>query len=59
MSPSISLSCTRPRQFDYRANAALASISSDQEANMELVLYGVVSLYERFPPKTGDATPGS
>jgi hypothetical protein len=41
------------------ANAALASISSDQEANMELVLYGVVSLYERFPPKTGDATPGS
>jgi hypothetical protein len=29
----------------------------EQEANVELVLYGVVSLYERFPPRRGTESP--
>ena len=32
---------------------------SDEESNTELVLYGIVSLYERYPPrKAAGETPG-
>jgi hypothetical protein len=33
-----------------------ATASSDEESNVELVLYGIVSLYERYPPRAS-ATP--
>jgi hypothetical protein len=32
--------------------AAQAAVSDELEANMEMILYGVVTLYERFPPRT-------
>lgn len=38
-----------------RAQQPAAAASGDLEANIELVLYGVVTLYERFPPRPAAA----
>lgn len=32
---------------------AAASTTDDLEANMEVVIYGIVTLYERYPPRSG------
>jgi hypothetical protein len=37
----------------------VASGTDDQESNIELVLYGVVSLYEPYPPRPASALPAA
>jgi hypothetical protein len=39
-------------------NSASLGATDDLEANMELVLYGVVTLYERYPPRGNPAAAG-
>jgi hypothetical protein len=47
-----------PGPWGGGAETGSAEASDEQESNVELVLYGIVSLYERFPPRAaGPATP--
>ena len=40
-----------------QAREATADLADNMEANMELVIYGVVTLYERYPPLSRSAAP--
>ena len=38
---------------------AVTAATDDLEANMELVIYGIVTLYERYPPRPAGASGGA
>ena len=43
----------------YAGGTGSLAGADEPEANAEVVIYGIVSLYERFPPRPGGTTPGT